>query len=211
MADVTQEATILLAHALLTNADSRAGLNFVGTEKDVRTFLSAQIYVYHAPIETAVNDPGIDYILQGRWSTGVNVNEDWIDLWKWTTGTVAAVAAEIAGAEAAGQTTIDVDADPTANFTPGSKIYIEDKGTVADGEWNAVAHSEAAGPDSVTILDGLTNAKDNVDTMWTQAESFSGSVDLSGISYVRMIVQGSDTTGVNFHYKAHMIAFTDFE
>jgi len=209
MADVTQQATTLLAHAAITNADTRAGLNFVGTEKDVQSFYEAMIFVYHAPVEPAASDPGIEYILQGRWSTDTNVNEDWVDLWKWTSGTTAAVVAEISGNEAAGQTTIDVDADPTATFTPGTKIYIQDRGTVADGEWNAVAHSEATSPDSITILDGLTNAKDSLDAINSQAETFAGSVSLTGIAYVRMIVQGSDTTGVNIHYKAEMIAFTD--
>lgn len=210
MADVTQAASTLLSHQLLTNAATAAGLSVVGSEVDVRTFLSATVYVYHAYIEAAANDPGIEYHLQGRWSTGTTVDEDWITLWTFQAGIAAAVAAEISGTEAAGETTIAVDADPTAAFTPGIEVYIEDTGTVANGEWSRVVLSTTAA-DIVNIVDGLTNAKDSADTIWTQASTFSGSVDLSGISYVRMIVVNRDGSGADVHFKAEMISFTDIE
>ena len=210
MADVTQAAITLIAHTSMTNAATRAGLNAVGADQDIRTYISGMVYVYHAIVEAAANDPGIDYILQGRWSTGATSDEDWIDLWTFTTGTTAAVAAVIQTTEAAAETTIGVESDPTAAFTPGTLVYIDDATATADGEWNRVAISEAGSPPVVTIVDGLTNAKAASDNIWTQAELFVGSVDLSGMSYVRMVVQGSDTTGANTHFKAHMVAFTDF-
>lgn len=209
MANVTQAASTLLAHQLLTNDATAAGLSVVGSEVDVKTFISATVQVYHAVIEAAANDPGVDYVLQGRWEPTASKNEDWVDLWTFTSGTTAAVASEISGTEAAGETTLAVDADPTATFTPGILCYIEDTGVVADGEWARVAIS-ATGPDIVTIVDGLTNGKDSADTIWSQAETFAGSVDLSGLSYVRMIVVGKDTAGADIHFKAEMIAFTDF-
>ena len=111
MADYTQAAATLLAHQAHTHAVT--DVSQVGTEVDVRTFLSGQVFVYHANIETTANATGVQYKIQGRWSTGANVNEDWIDLMTFQTGEVSAVAAEIAGSEAAGQTSITVDADPT--------------------------------------------------------------------------------------------------
>ena len=58
MADITQAASTLLAHQLLTNAASAAGLSFVGAEVDVRSNLSATVQVYHAVIEAlSVNEP----------------------------------------------------------------------------------------------------------------------------------------------------------
>lgn len=67
MADVTQAASTLLAHVAITNADTAAGFSVVGTEVDVRTFLSATVMVYHAIVEaTESNDPGLQYILQGQ-------------------------------------------------------------------------------------------------------------------------------------------------
>ena len=208
MADPTQQAVTLLSHQAHTHATT--DVNVVGTEQDVRTWISGTFYVYHANIETTANATGVEYALQARWSTGANVNEDWIDVISFGTGTTAAVAAEITGAEAAAETTIAVDADPTAAFTSTSVIYIEDKGTVADGEWGEVDHS-TAGPDIVIITDGLTNAKDAADTMWTQAERFISNVDLSGFSYVRALVRHSAATGSNIHFKSELVAVTDFE
>ena len=208
MADVTQAPITLLSHQALTNAATAAGLSVVGTEADIRSFFSGTVLIYHALVEALANDPGVDYVLQGRWSTGVAVDEDWVDLWTWSTGTTAAVAAEISGTEAVGETTLAVDADPTAAFAPGTKVYIQDTGTLANSEWGCVAIS-AAIPDIVTVVDGLTNAKDSADTIWSQAETFPGDVDLTGLSYVRMVVRGRDTAGANIHFKAEMIVFTD--
>lgn len=208
MADNTQAASTLAAHQAHTH--STTDVSQTNAEVDVRTWLRGQIYVYHANIETTANATGVDYLIQGRWTTGASVNEDWIDLIPFRTGTTAAVAAEISGAEAGGETTIAVDADPTAAFTRGADIYIADNGTVADGEWGKVSHS-AAGPDIVTIVDGLTNAKDAADTMWTQAETFSALLDLSGLSWVRLLMMHTAATGSDIHFKAEMVSVTDFE
>ena len=207
MADVTQELTTLLDHAAITNADTRAGFSVVGTEKDVRTYLSADVIVYHAVVEALANDPGIQYILQGRMSTGANVNEDWADLWKFTSGTTAGVISNIGGTEGAAETTIAVDDDVTASYSEGDIIYAVDNSVVAASEWCRVAHISAT---IITIVDGLTNGKDAADFFFNQAEIYTGRVPLSGLSYVRMIVQGSDPTGANTHHKAEMTAFTDF-
>jgi len=209
MADVTQAASTLLAHVAITNADTAAGFSVVGTEVDVRTFLSATVMVYHAIVEaTESNDPGLQYILQGRWETGATVDESWADLWIFTSGSTVAVIANVTGDEAADEVTIAVDDDVTASYSEGDIIYCIDNSVVNAGEWCRVAHISTS---IITIVDGLTNAKDASDFFFNQAEIFTGSVDLSGISYVRMIVQGSDPAGVNTHHKAEMIAFTDIE
>ncbi len=206
MADNTQAAVTLLSHQAHTH--SITDVTAIGADADVRTFLSAGIWVYHANIETTANATGVDYILQGRWSTGATSDEDWVDILTFRTGTTAAVATEIAGTEAAGQTSITVDADPTAAFTRGIKIYIEDKSVAADGEWATVDHSVAV--TDVFIVDGLTNGKDSADTMWTQAESYYTTIGLGGFSYVRMLMQHTAATGSNIHFKAEMVEVTDF-
>lgn len=209
MADVTQAAHTLAAHQAHTH--SVTDVSQTNTEIDVRTFIAGQIYVYHANIETTANATGVEYILQGRWPTGADVNEDWVDLITFQTGVTAAVAAEIAGNEAAGQTSIDVDADPTAAFLRGIDVYVEDKGYVTDGEWGKCSHSVTGTPHTVNLVDGLANAKDSDDTIWTQAEVFSAMVDLSGLSYVRLLMLHTAATGSNIHFKAEMVAFTDIE
>jgi len=206
MANNTQAAQTLLSHQAHTH--SITDVTAIGSTLDVKTSLSAGIWVYHANIETTANATGVKYILQGSWNTTSTVNEDWVDIITFQTGTVAAVAAEIAGAEAIGQTQITVDADPTAAFLRGIDIYIEDTGTVTDGEWAKTDHSVAA--TDVFIVDGLTVAKDASDTMWTQAEKFYTSVDLGGFQFVRMIMQHTAVTGSNIHFKAEMVEVTDF-
>lgn len=207
MADNTQAAVTLLSHQAHTH--SITDVTAVGTEADVRTFLSAGIFVYHANIETTANATGVKYILQGRWPTASGVDEDWIDIVTFQTGTTAAVATEIAGTEAAGQTQITVDADPTAAFTRGIECYVEDKSVVADGEWARVDHSVAA--TDVFLVDGITNAKDSADTIWTQAETYYTTIGLGNFSWVRMIMQHTAVTGSNIHFKAEMVEVTDFE
>ncbi len=210
MSDVTQAAYTLAAPQLHTH--NTLDVSQTQTEVDVRTFVSGQVYVYHANIEVTANDTGVEYLIQGRWSTGATVNEDWITLINFQTGTTAAALAEIAGAEAAGQTSIDVDADPTAAFTRGVEVYLEDTTVLANGEWGRCSHSVTGTPHTVNLVDGLTNAKGSADNIYTQAETFSGILDLSGISYVRLLMlHTAISTGSNIHFKAEMVAFTDFE
>lgn len=206
MANNTQAAQTLLSHQAHTH--SITDVTAIGSDLDVKTSLSAGIYIYHANIETTANATGVEYILQGRWSTGATSDEDWVDILTFQTGVVAAVATEIAGNEAAGQTSITVDADPTAAFTRGIKCYVEDKSVVADGEWAIVDHSVAV--TDVFIVDGLTNAKDASDTMWTQAEMYYTTVGLGGFNFVRMLMQHTAVTGSNIHFKAEMVEVTSF-
>ena len=112
------------------------------------------------------------------------------------------------GGEAIGQTTIAVAETPVTNFDFGSTSYIEDSSVVADGEWSKVAHRSST---VVTITDGLLTAKDDSDLIWNQAAVFSGTLALTGVSWLRMRAQGADTTGADVHYKAHMVELTDIE
>lgn len=205
MADFTQSVDTLAAHQAHTHATT--DVSQTNAEVDVRTRLSAQVYVYHANIETTANATGVQYKVQGRWSTAADLDEDWVDLITFHTGITAAVAAEISGAEAAAETTIAVDADPTAAFTRGIEIYLEDKSVVGDGEWGRCS-SSATAADIVTIVDGLTNAKDAADTIWTQAETFTGFLRLDGLSWVRLLMLHTAATGSNIHFKAEMVSVT---
>ncbi len=209
MADNTQLGTTLLAHQAHTH--SLTDVSIVGSEVDVRTNISAGLWVYHANVEVIANAEGVRYILQGRWSTASGLDEDWVDiLTVLETGVTAAVAAEISGSEAVGETTIAVDADPTAAFTRGVPCYLRDNSVVADGEWGRVSHSAAAA-DIVTLVDGLTIAKDAADNMWTQAESrYVSDIPLGNVSWIRMIVLHSALTGSNIQFKAELVEVTDF-
>ncbi len=208
MADNTQALIELIAPTAFTHTAVTASGLTIGADFDVRTFLSAGIYIYHAAVET-VTPLGVEYKIQKRWSTGATQDEDWVTVYTFTTGLTAAVAAEIAGNEAAGQRSIDVDADPTAAFTRGIQCYIQDTTTVADGEWGEVDFSVAV--TTVNLVDGLTNAKDAADTIWTQAETNYSEINLAHASYIRCIVQHAGATGPNIEFKVEAVELTDFE
>ncbi len=208
MADNTQAIVELIPPTAFTHtAATLSGLT-IGADTDVRTFLTGGFHVFHANVETTANAVGVQYKIQGRYSAAATSDEDWIDIVTFVTGVTAAVAAEVAGSEAADQTSIDVDADPTAAFTRGAKIYIQDTTTVANSEWAEVDFSVAV--TTVNLVDGLTNAKDAADTIWTQAETFYSQFDLGGFSYVRAIVQHTAATGSNIEFKVEMVQVTDF-
>lgn len=205
MATFTQAAQTIFSHQAHTH--SITDVSQVGSTLDVKTSLSGRVYFYHANIETTANATGVKYIIQGSWNTTSSVDEDWIDLITFQTGVTAAVATEIAGTEAIGQTQITVDADPTAAFTRGIRCYVEDKGTVADGEWARVDHSVAV--TDVFLVDGLTSAKDSVDTIWTKAEVFSADIpNLSGCNFIRGLMLHTAVTGSNIHFKAELVEVT---
>lgn len=210
MAAPVQGLTTLLTHAVITNADTAAGKTVVGVEVDVRTWISAIVYVYHANVEELANDPSASYTLQARWSTSAGVGEDWADVWTFTAGTVVPQGILLnGGGEAIGQVTIAVAETPVTNFLMGSTIYIQDASVVTDGEWHTVSHLSAT---VCTINDGLETAKDDSDLIWNQAEAFVGAVDLTGMSWVRMVAQIGDLAadGSDTHHKAHMVRMTDF-
>jgi hypothetical protein len=208
MADFTETQQTLLTHQEHTH--SVTDVAQVGTEVDVQSHLSATVFVRHANIEVTANASGVRYIVQGRPTTGASVNEKWVDLIEFRTGTTAAVKADITGAEAGGETTLAVDADPTAAFTRGIDVYIHDSGAVADGEWNKCDHS-TTGPDIVIIMDGLTNAKDGADEIWTQAELFAAQLQLDGIAYVRGVMIHEAATGSDIVFEMTMGVVTDVE
>ncbi len=207
MATNTEVLVELIAPTAFTHtAATLSGLT-IGGDKDVKTSLSAIVYIYHAPVET-VTPLGTEYKIQIRGATGATSDEDWVTFHTYVTGLTAAVAAEVAGNEAAGQTSIDVDADPTTAFVRGADIYIQDTTTVADSEWGEVDFSVAV--TTVNLVDGLTNAKDAADTLWTQAEKVAIYVPLDGVSFIRCIVQHIGATGPNIEFRVEMLEVTAF-
>lgn len=211
MADYTEQEITLLAHQEHTHSEADTWV--IGTEQDVRTWLAATLHVYHGNIQGTTHSPGVKYILQGRPNhSGANDNERWADLVTFQTSMNAmGVSAIAAAGEAIGQTILSVKADPTASLSSGSKIYLEDKGVVADGEW-AVVDYAAAGPDIIVVRDGITKAMVEDDGIVSEAEMWKAQVLLAGVAYVRMLVNHSmSDPGSDIHFEAILRAATDIE
>ena len=210
MADITQAPVVLLAHTGHTFSTTNTAI--LGDPQDVRSWLSGTCFVYHAAVSTTpIVTPSVRYILQARWDTGGAVNENWIDMITFQTAFSTATTVGINATEPALEKTMSVDADPTGGgMSKGDLVYLQDVNTLADGEWGRCDYSEAAGP-TVVLIDGITNQKDEYDVIWGYPETFSGFIDLSGISYVRMIMIHSGDTGPLIEFAAHMIGATDIE
>jgi len=211
MADYTEAEQTLLTQQQHTHSVTDVAV--VGTEYDVKTFLAATIWAFHGNIETTANATGVRYILQGRPEIGgATDNDSWVDLVTFQTGTVASVtAAIVAAGEAAGQTELSVKADPTASFVPGILIYVHDVSDPTTGGWYKVDFSATGGTHEVTVIDGLEEALIEDDLLVTEAEVFSGFVDLTGIAYVRGLVLHTAATGSDIEFKMLIRSATDIE
>jgi hypothetical protein len=136
-------------------------------------------------------------------SSNTSGDEDWTT-YKTRLGpgaTAAPNGESLSGAEAAGQTVLEV-ASTTGYDADGARwIFIEDN-TVADSEmcW-LISH---VGNTSVTVEDGTTNAHDASDTLWNVADSFTIEIP---INYSRVKVSYDntyDSDGATVHCRARI-------
>lgn len=201
MADFTGSDLTLAAHQALTHP----GL-VVGTPVNVDAFLAAKWYLWHANIETTANATGVSYFLQAsRLTSGDN---DWATISEIITGVTAAVLANIAGSEAAGQKTIAVGAGEEASFAAKELIYLRDTTTENLSEWGRV---DSLPTNIIDIWDGLTNAKDSADDILSQAEEFLLHVDLAGIFRIRLVTFHRAATGADIAFKSFLRNATAIE
>ena len=135
-------------------------------------------------IDTSVADSGDD-----DWSTlqEVLLTED---------GTPADEA--ISGTEAIGSKVIEVTT--TAGFGAPQRIYIQDTGVVADGEWRRI-EKLTTGPVAFNLIAGLTKAKDSSDVIFGQAEVIGVTFNVESKVRYRVIYSHEGSAGANTHIK----------
>jgi hypothetical protein len=205
--DATKSAdVVLLAHQAVTHPDTAIGTAI----SVVDDFLVCGAFFY-APVETDNPDEGSFFRLQ--YSVSASGNEDWVTF----PGTdfrgfdTASDTESLNSTEAAGETDLNVP-DASAQWDHGDSIYIQDAGTVADGEWNIVEDLDTTPQEYVKLLYGLTNGKDSSDAIW-EADVFSWCVDVSAITRIRVYFSNanSTSTGPNAHIKATATKFTDIQ
>lgn len=196
MATISKTAGIaILAHQAVTHPAT-----IVGSVQDVTTKLAATIMLFHASVQATANTNPGKFLIQV--SGAASGNEDW--------GTIAEFDATISTAnneginatEPVGETALAVDA-ATAGFVANDILYIQDVGTVADGEWGRCR--EIVTDTTIDLVDGLTNQKANTDIIWNDADIFICQIDLTAVGRVRIIFQHEGTTGADCHVKGIMI------
>jgi hypothetical protein len=187
-------AVDILSHQAATHPTT-----IVGSWIDCSTYRKATLFLYHGYVEaTADTNPG-QFIIEGRPDSGSgSVNEHAIRLvpalvTKGTTPDDETLTASEPGGE-----TVRAVAS-TSGFAINDLLYIQDTGTLADSEW-AELRSLVTNT-SLTIISGLTNAKDNADKVFNDASKFVVTLDLEGLSSYRVIWNHEGTTGANSHVK----------
>jgi hypothetical protein len=140
-------------------------------------------------------------------SANTSGDEDWYTFVEFI-GPAGTVDLEnLGGAEAAGQTQLEV-ADTTGLYDEDETrwIFIEDTGTVADSEMCVLVEHDTNV--SVTVLDGLTNAKDAADVLTDIARNYVINVPF-GYVRVRVIYDNTyDADGATVHTKCRISEVT---
>lgn len=186
--------TAILAHQAVTHPDTVAG-----SAQDVSTALAATIIMFHALVEATANTNAGSFLVQVSGSD--SGNEDWATVAQFTANSTTADTEAMTATEPAGETVLAVAS--TTGFVAGDLLYIQDAGTVADGEWARC--QEIVTDTSINLIDGLTNAKDSSDVIWNDANVFVAQLDLIAVTRVRVVFQHEGATGANVHVKALMI------
>lgn len=162
-------------------------------ELAVAGYDSALVLIDHAPNTESAPGGGTGYLIQG--SELPSTDEDWRTLASHTTGTAAAAAEALAGAEAAGSTVLEVAS--TTGFALSDEAFILET-TVADSEWIKVVKFVA--DTSLTILDGLTRPHSGK-TIYNKAEHFVDRIDVRGLKRLRVVANN------NIHATSYLLAW----
>lgn len=188
------QGTAILTHQVVTHPDT-----VKGSAQDVSTKLAATLFLFHASIEAAANtNPGRFLVQVSGSSSG---DEDWATVHEFDATISTADTEAMTATEAAGVTELAVAA--TAGFAANDILYIQDTGTLADSEW---ARCQEISTDAfIKLIDGLTNAKDNADVIWNDADIFLCQLDLTAVGRVRVVFQHEGAAGANCHVKGLMV------
>jgi len=128
-----------------------------GATVDVSGCYAATLHIYCC-LSSATAHTGTEIIVQ--LSSNTSGDEDWTPLTKFIGPIGTAHKIDLGGDEAAAQTVLTVTDPVTNNLDHNGKfIFIEHTGTVANSEIVYQTTNSGDAGDTITILDGLTNAQ----------------------------------------------------
>tara|TARA_R110000868_G_scaffold4119_4_gene25007 strand:+ start:2395 stop:2991 length:597 start_codon:yes stop_codon:yes gene_type:complete len=163
---------------------------------DVSTKFAATIFMHFGRRATTALTEGAELRIEA--SAKSSGEGFWFPLSKFKTTVIASESEALTGTISAAATVLTLAS--TTNLAAGDKIYI-DNGTIANSEWARIKAISAN--TSVTIEDALVNAQTG-STIYDQAEMFVAQVDLTAISRLRLVIDGSNT-GQAVAVEAHII------
>ena len=205
MADFTQAAVAYaIAHAECTHPYTTVGsaIGVTGGE------LWALIHMHHAFIEAGANTNPASFFVQTNLAATGN-DESWTTVAQFTVTDATVVEEDMTATEAAGETVLTVVS--TTGFAAGDYIYIEDNTTVANSEWQQVQQLDSVGTDITIMSPGLETGKDSADRIWSDAETFTMTLDLSGVARWRVIYMNEGGTAMDTAIWVRHITVTGIE
>lgn len=191
MATISKSYAVALAHQAVTHPAT-----VVGSALNVSTKLAMTFDLFHASVEAVANTNPGKFLIQK--SASASGNEDWITQFEFDATISTADTEAMTATEPIGETALAVAA--TAGFVSGDKLYIQDAGTVADGEWGLCR--EIVTDTSIDLVDGLTSQKDSSDVIWNDIDTWTCYLDLTGVGRVRVLFMHEGAAGANCHIKA---------
>ena len=192
-----------MAHVETSNAATVVGSAITPTAGA----LWAVIHMHHGFVEAGANtNPQSFFVQTNLGATGSD--ESWSTVAQFTVTDATVVTENMTATEPAGETVLAV-AD-VAGFAAGDYIYIEDNTTAADSEWQQV--QEVVGSTSIDIMSpGLETGKDSADRIWSDAGTFTMTLDLSGVARWRVLYMNEGGTALNTAIWVRYIEVTDIE
>ena len=168
-----------LAHQHFTHAATT--LPIVGTARTASgTMLFVELEFMHGFIEAAANtNPGFFRVQVTQEGTN---NDQWVTVAEFTVFNGTPTSIDPTNAEGAGDTLVETTV--TTGATVGGYYYWQDATAVADGEWVTVGNFVAA--TSITLIDGITNAKAATDLLFSNAEHWTWKLELGGVERYRV-------------------------
>ena len=204
MADWTQGAVqTLLPKAAKVNATD---YYYVGSACDVRTWDRGTIWIYHAYIEAAANDPPVTYQIQVNHNTS-DVAEYWATVIELAAQTGACDTNALDDTATGGTSVVPLAA--TTDFAVGDVIYIRGDSVLGEGEWHGIASISSAV--SITLDSALTSSYSTDDDVFNDANRWVVNVDLAGVSFLRVQCFNADATGADWVCAAYGLFATDYE
>ena len=202
MADFTQASVAdAISHQEVSHANSVYGSSITPTTGA----LWAVIHMHHALIEVGDNANPQSFYVQTNLGT---TNESWTTVAQFTATDDSTIVTEaMTATEASGEVSLAVAS--TTDFLANDYIYIQDTTTPANSEWHQI--DKITGTPSIDITAGLVTGKDNADIIWSHAETFTMTLDLSGVARWRVIYKSEGAAAMNSAIWVRYIEVTDIE
>lgn len=168
----------------------------ISSAQDVSTKLAATVFIHFGRRATTALTAGMTFRVEA--SSKSSGDGHWYPVASFLTAIAASESEAVSGTVSSGTNVITVAS--TTNLTVGDLIYI-DNGTIGNSEWGRI--KAVSTNTSVTIEDNLLNAQTGA-TIYDRAEMFIAQIDLTAISRIRLVADGSNT-GQAVAVEAHMI------